>query len=122
MSHYFVGGIYSGYLQGASVKYTVDGTEITFLEGAEGDNTFELIEPADHKDLFIKYDFGMVLGYGMELPLENNLSFTAEIRSETGFTDINELGWRFPSTSKGYRPTFNTVLGVKVGIVYNLFL
>ena len=119
--HYFRGGIYSASLIKGTTSYTEGGASITFVEGAGRSNTIDLIEPAVNQ-LFLPIDFGIVLGYGLEFPLAGDLSLTAELRSEIGLVDINALAWRFPNEFVGYVPSINTQLGLRVGLVYNLFI
>lgn len=120
--HYFVGGLYTAQLSSANVTFSSGGTAVTFLEGAGAANTNPIFEPDDMKDLFLVYDFGLVLGYGLEYPLAGDLSFTAEIRGNIGLVDVNSLGWRFPVEEYGYKSSTNATVGIRLGLVYNLFL
>ncbi|MGB0864459.1 MAG: outer membrane beta-barrel protein [Saprospiraceae bacterium] len=120
--HYFVGGLYTAQLNSASVSFTSGGSSATFLEGAGAANPNPIYEPEDMKDLFLAYDFGLVLGYGLEYPLAGDLSFTAEVRGNIGLVDVNSLGWRFPVEEYGYKSSTNATLGLRLGLVYNLFL
>lgn len=119
---YFEGGIYSAQLQNGSVTYTWADTAVSFKEATSSGNNFSPSEPLESKDLFASYDFGLVLGVGVEVPLASDLSLTIGSRSEIGFTDINSLSYRFPSESKGYRPSLNIVTGIRVGLLYNLYM
>ena len=120
--HYFVGGLYTAQLNSANVSFSSGGSSVSFLEGAGVANPNPIFETEDMKDLFLSYDFGLILGYGLEYPLAGNLSFTAEVRGNIGLVDVNSLGWRFPVEEYGYKSSTNATLGLRLGIVYNLFL
>lgn len=121
ISHYFLVGVYSAFLQSASLKYDIDGVERT-MEDAVADSPFTVGRPFNDKDLFISYDYGGIVGYGLEYPLTGNLSVSGEARAEVGFVDVNALGYRFPSAEKGYRSSVNVLVGLKLGLIYNLYL
>lgn len=122
-SFYLLGGLYLSSLQNGEVTYAYGDSALAFVDVVNGGgNTFTIVDPLQTKDLFTNYDFGAILGIGLEFPLANDLSLTIESRTQIGMTDINSLPWRYPSTSKGYRPSYNFMTGIKVGIVYNLFL
>lgn len=120
--HYFVGGLYTAELNSANVTFSSGGSAITFVEGAGVANPNFVFEPEEMKELFLAYDFGLILGYGLEYPLAGDLSFTAEIRGNIGLVDVNSLGWRYPVNEYGYKSSTNATLGIRLGLVYNLFL
>lgn len=121
-NHYFIGGVFTARLRSASLKYAVDGTEVTFEEGTAIGNTFDVSPPADMASLFLPLDVGAIVGWGIEYPLSGNLNFSGEIRTEFSVIDQNNLVYRFPSTTKGYRPSFNVLTGIKLGLTYNFYL
>ncbi len=121
-NHYFIGGIFVASLKGASLTYAIDGQERSFEEAVSIDNNFDVSAPLDMEDLYIPVDFGSIIGWGLEYPLAGNLMFSAESRLEVSVVDQNSLNYRFPSSTKGYRPSFNVLWGLKFGLVYNLYL
>lgn len=121
-SVYFEVGVYFAQLQNGSVTYTWADSTVSFTEATSPGNTRSIVEPTEDKDLFSPYDGGLVLGLGIEIPLANDLSLTIASRSEIGFTDLNGINYRFPSETKGYRPSQNIITGIRVGLVCNLYM
>lgn len=121
-SFYFAAGVYTALLQNGSVTYMNGDSTVSFLDATSVGNSNTFSEPLESRDLFSSYDFGAVLGLGFEFPLVSDLSFTIESRTEIGMTDINAINWRYPSAEKGYRPSLNLTTGIRLGLVYNLFL
>jgi len=122
-SVYAEAGLYFAQVQNGAVTYTRGDTAVSFSEAIRGGaNNFSPNNPTETKDVFSPYDFGFVLGLGVEIPLANDLSLTIASRSEVGLTDINAIRYRFPSETKGYRPSLNVVTGIRVGLLYNLYM
>ena len=121
-SVYAEAGLYLAQLQNGSVTYTWADSTVSLTEATSPGNTRLVVEPTETKDLFSPFDAGLVIGLGVEIPLASDLSLTIGTRSEIGFTDLNAINYRFPSITKGYRPSLNIVTGVKVGLVYNLYM
>ena len=121
-SVYFEGGLYFAQLQNGSVSYTWADTTVSFSEAVSAGNTFSPTEPLESKDFFSPYDFGLVIGAGVEFPLASDLSLTVSSRTEVGLNDLNASNYRLPSTVKGYRPSLNIITGIRVGLLYNLYL
>jgi len=120
--HYFLAGMFMGTVQNASIKYYEDGAERSFEDAVASGNSFDVSFPTNAEDLFIPIDFGSIIGWGIEYPLVGNLTFSAETRLEVSVIDQNGLNYRYPSSTKGYRPSFNVLLGLKLGMVYSFYL
>lgn len=119
---YFVGGVYAGMLMDASNTYRVDGAEVPFMDAITSANIYDLEAPRDQMELFERFDYGVILGYGLEFPLTGNLSFTGELRANIGLKDINALEWRYPNSINGYQSSVNVLAGLRLGLVYNFYM
>lgn len=119
---YFVGGVYAGILMDASNTYRVNGAEVPFMEAITSSSIYNPDAPRVQEDLFEAFDYGIILGYGLEFPLAGNLSFTGELRANIGLKDINALEWRYPNSIKGYQSSVNVLAGLRLGLVYNFYM
>lgn len=119
---YFIGGVYAGILMDGSNTYKVDGAEVPFMDAITTANIYDINAPREAKDVFESFDYGVILGYGLEFPLAGNLSFSGELRANIGLKDINALEWRYPNPIFGYQSSVNVLAGLRLGLVYNFYM
>ena len=122
LKYFFNVGLYAAYLQSADLQFIRRGFEVTFVQAMteKNPNADDITQPNAIRDLYRNIDIGIVGGWGAQQRLDDRLSAMLEIRTEFGVTDINARDWRFPHPRLGYRPSLNSLLGLKFSIMYDL--
>ncbi len=119
---FYTAGIYLSMLQDAELTYTRRDALVDFVTAMTEKNEYadQITQPDHFTDLFQPIDAGIVLSWGIQYRIEEKIKLTSAVRWELGMLDINDKDWRFPSKNFGYRGSVNSLLGIKLGLLYEL--
>lgn len=117
---YWLAGLYGAYLSKANITYVRAGKIVDFETAMTEKNDYadQIYQPSSLNDLFRWFDFGLVLGSGIQSTINDKVVISCDVRMESGITDINDKDWRFPHPKFGYKASRNYLLGLKTGIAY----
>lgn len=120
LQFYYIGGIYTAILREADLSYFRGNRRVDFVTALTEKNEYanQIYQPDSFNELFNWFDAGILLGWGFQIPIEDNLVFNCDISSSLGILDINDVDWRFEHPEFGYNASRNYLLGVKVGMAY----
>ncbi len=112
-------GGYFGILHQAKLTYRRRGETLSFYDAVTEKNDFanEIIAPDSHNELFQPLDAGLLLGWGVQYRSHEHTKLVANLRWEIGAVDINDKDWRYPHPTFGYRPSVNSLFGLKIGVI-----
>jgi hypothetical protein len=117
---YWLAGLYGAYLSKADITYIRGGEIVDFATAMTAKNEYAdaIYQPSSLKDLFQWFDFGLVVGGGIQTLVNDKILISCDIRIESGISDINDNDWQFPHAANGYKASRNYLLGLKGGVAY----
>lgn len=115
----FLVGPQVGILLEATQKYTRNGNKIGTTATDVDDNEF-VTDANDITDRFDKFDFGMAADVGADFHVSDVVCFTAGLRANYGFRDLNARAYRIDDLNGEYTPSHNVWGGFYFGIQYKI--
>lgn len=121
LQFYYNLGIYTAILRNANLTYFRANKRVDFVTALTEKNEYadQIYQPDSFNELFNWFDAGILLGWGFQVPVQDNFVFNCDLRSSIGVLDINDLDWRFEHPEFGYNSSNNYMLGVKIGLTYS---
>jgi hypothetical protein len=115
-------GFYVAYLSAADLTYIQGGEKLDFVTAMTQKNDYasKIYQPTTFQDLFQPFDIGLILGSGIQVLVSEQVLLSTDLRLELGLADINDEDWRFPHPKNGYKPSRNSLFGLKIGLSYRL--
>jgi len=119
---YVLGGLQIDRILSPEITWYLDDSEVEFLEFVlEGGNPNqqqieEIGAPASDDEFFTKWDGMFVAGGGFQLPINQFIHLSLELRGGIGLTDINADSWKLKNNKGIYQASRLAFFGLHTGI------